>query len=65
MKMSNVRWKVSTHFRTKKSEYLKEKNNKLELCSKYKNIKDLCRGINEFKKGYRTISNLVKDERGD
>jgi hypothetical protein len=32
---------------------------------KNKNITDLCRGINEFKWGYRSRSNLVKDENGD
>jgi hypothetical protein len=30
-----------------------------------KNIRDLYRGRNEFKKGYQTRTNLVKDERGD
>jgi hypothetical protein len=30
-----------------------------------KNIKDLYRGVNEFKKGYQPRTNLVKDERGD
>jgi hypothetical protein len=29
------------------------------------NIRDLYRGINEFKKGYQPRTNLVKDERGD
>jgi hypothetical protein len=29
------------------------------------NIRDLCRGINEFKSGYQPRSNLVKDENGD
>jgi hypothetical protein len=33
--------------------------------SKYKNIRDLCRGINEFKRGYQLRNNLVKDENGD
>jgi hypothetical protein len=30
-----------------------------------KNIRDLYRGINEFKKGYHPRTNMVKDERGD
>jgi hypothetical protein len=30
-----------------------------------KNIRDLYRGINEFKWGYQPRSNLVKDEDGD
>jgi hypothetical protein len=33
--------------------------------SKNKNIRDLYRGINEFKRGYQPRSNLVKDESGD
>jgi hypothetical protein len=28
-------------------------------------IRDLYRGINEFKRGYQPRSNLVKDENGD
>jgi hypothetical protein len=33
--------------------------------SKNKNIRDLHIGINEFKRCYKTRSNLVKDENGD
>jgi hypothetical protein len=33
--------------------------------SKNKNIRDLYRGINEFKWGYQRRSNFVKDENGD
>jgi hypothetical protein len=33
--------------------------------SKNKNIKDLYRGLNEFKRIYQPRSNLVKDENGD
>jgi hypothetical protein len=29
------------------------------------NIRNLCRGINEFKKGYQHRTHLVKDENGD
>jgi len=28
-------------------------------------ISDLCRGINDFKKGYQPGTNTVKDEKGD
>jgi hypothetical protein len=28
-------------------------------------VRDLCRGINEFKKGYQPRSNLLKDENSD
>jgi hypothetical protein len=37
----------------------------LESISKNKNIRDLYRGINEFKKGCQPRTNLVKDEGGD
>jgi hypothetical protein len=33
--------------------------------SKNRNIRNLYRGINEFKRGYQSRSNLVKDENGD
>jgi hypothetical protein len=60
----NVRRETSTQFRNKKKEYLKGKINELETNSKTKNIRDLYRGINEFKKGCQPRSNLVKDENG-
>jgi hypothetical protein len=44
---------------------LKDKINELESNSKNKNIRDLYRGINEFKKDYKPRTNLVKDEKGD
>jgi hypothetical protein len=62
--LSDVRREASRHFRKKKTEYLKDKINELESKSKIKNIRDLYRGINEFKKGYQPRTNLVKDERG-
>ena len=37
----------------------------LEINSKIQNIRDLYRGINDFKKGYQPRSNIVKDEKGD
>ena len=36
-----------------------------ETNSKMKNIRDLYRGINDFKKGYQPRTNIVKDEKGD
>jgi len=36
----------------------------LENSSKIKNIRDLYRGISEFKKGYQPRNNTVKDEKG-
>jgi hypothetical protein len=46
-------------------ECLKENVNEFEADRKKINIRDLYRGINEFKKRYRPGSNLVKDESGD
>jgi hypothetical protein len=63
--LNDVRWEASIHFRNKKREILKGKINELESNSKNKNVRDLYRGINEFKKGYKPRTNLVKDKRGD
>jgi hypothetical protein len=60
-----VRRKASTYFRNKKREYLKDKVNELATNSKNKNIIDLYRGINEFKRGYQPRNNLMKDENGN
>jgi hypothetical protein len=63
--LSNVRQEASRYFRNKKREYMKDKINELESNSKNKNIRDLYRSINEFKKGYQHRTNLLKDEKGD
>jgi hypothetical protein len=60
-----MRCEASRHFRNKKREYLKDKINELATKNKVKNIRDLYRGINKFKRGYQPRSNLVKDENGD
>jgi hypothetical protein len=63
--LRNVRSEASRRFRNKKREYyLKGKITDIELNSKNNNIRDLYRGITEFKKGYQPKTNLVKDERG-
>jgi chemotaxis methyl-accepting protein methylase len=59
-KLNNVRHEASRYFKNKKREYLKDKINKLATNSKNKNIRDLYRGINEFKKGYQLRNSLVK-----
>jgi hypothetical protein len=51
--MSVERQEASRYFRYKEREYLKDKINEPESNSKNKNIRDLYRGINEFKKGYQ------------
>ena len=63
--LNNVRHEVSRHFRNKKKAYLRAKIEELETNSKIKNIRDLYRGINDFKKGYQPRCNIVKDEKGD
>jgi hypothetical protein len=50
--LSNVGWEAG------------DKINELESASKNKNLKDLYRGITEFKKGYELRTNLVKDQNG-
>jgi hypothetical protein len=47
--MSSGRPETSKTFRNKMREYLKENINELETNSKNKNMRDLYRGINEFK----------------
>jgi hypothetical protein len=63
--LNNVRREASRYFRNIKREYLKDKINELATSSKNKNIRDLYRRVNEFKKGYQLKNNLVKDENGD
>jgi hypothetical protein len=63
--LNNVRRAASRHFRNKNREYLKGKINELSTNSKNKNIRDLCRGINEFKRGYLPTSSSVNDENND
>ena len=41
------------------------RNLKLRSKSKIQIIRDLYRGINDFKKGYQPRCNTVKDEKGD
>jgi hypothetical protein len=63
--MNNVRREARRYFRNKRREYLKDKIIELATNSKTKNIRDLYRGINEFKRGYQLRNNLVKDENSD
>jgi len=37
----------------------------LELIIKTKILRDLYRGVNEFKKGYQPKINIIKDENGN
>jgi hypothetical protein len=58
--VSDVRKEASRHFWKKERKYLKDKIKELGSNSKNKNIRDLYRGINEFKKGYQPRTNLEK-----
>jgi len=61
----DVRLEVSRHFRNKKKAYIRAKMEGFETNSKIQNIRDLYRGINDFKKGYQPRCNKVKDEKSD
>jgi hypothetical protein len=63
--LNNERHEASRHFRNKKRQYIKERINEFATNSKNKHIRDLYRGINEFKRGYQPRNNLVKDENSD
>jgi hypothetical protein len=63
--LQNIRCEISRTFRNKKKEYLKGTINDLETNNKKKNIRDLYRGINEFKKGYQPRINIIKNENGN
>ena len=62
--LNNVRCEASRHYRNK-DDYLKAKIDELETNGKFKNIRDLCRSISDFKEGYQPGTNIGKDEKGD
>ncbi|KAJ4427649.1 hypothetical protein ANN_25297 [Periplaneta americana] len=55
----NERREASRTLRNKKRGYLKEKLNEVETNSKNKNIRDLYKGIKEFKNGYQPRVGIV------
>jgi hypothetical protein len=63
--LKNVRREASRYIRNKKREYLKDKINETATNSKKKNIRDLYRGIKEFKREYQPRNNLEKDKNGN
>ena len=63
--LNNVRREASRHFRNNAKEYLKAKIEELETNNKIKNIRDLYRGIANFKNGYQPRTIIVEDEKGD
>jgi hypothetical protein len=60
-----VRCEESRYFRSKKSQYMKDKVNELATNSENKNIRDLYRGRHEFISGYELRNNFGKDVKGD
>jgi hypothetical protein len=63
--LNKVRRDASRHLRNKKKAYVKAQIEELETNSKVKNLRDLYQGINDFKNGYQSRTNVVKDEQGD
>ena len=61
--LNNVRCNASRYFRNKMKAYLKTKIEVLETNSKVINVRELYRGINDFKKGYQPRTVIVKDEK--
>jgi len=61
--LNNVGRDASRHFRNKNKAHLKAKIENLK--QKDKNVRDLYRGISDFKKGYQPRNNIVKDNKGD
>ena len=59
--LKNVRREASSHFRKAIKEYRKANIDELETSRRLKNIKDLCRGMSDFKKGYQPRSDIVND----
>jgi hypothetical protein len=63
--LKGLRSEASRTFRNKKREYLKGKINELETNNKNKNVRNLFKGINEFKKGCQPRINIIKYENGN
>ena len=60
----NVRRDPCRMFWKKKRDYMMAKVNKLEENSKSKNIREMYKGINEFKKGYQPRAYVIKKHDG-
>jgi hypothetical protein len=60
--LNKVRHGSSRHS-GKKKKYLKAKIDELEYKCKIKNIRDLCIGISDYKKGFQPRTNIVRDKK--
>ena len=56
------RRETSRTLRNKKRDYLKGKLSEIDTNSKNKNIRDLYKGMKDFKKGYQARVTLIKNE---
>jgi hypothetical protein len=56
--LNTARREASRYFRNKKRKYMKDKINELAKNIKNKNIRDLYRGLNRFKRGYQPRINF-------
>jgi hypothetical protein len=63
--LQNLRRETRRTYRNKKRVYLKDEINELGANNKNKNVRDLYRGINTFKKGYHPRTNIIKDGNGN
>jgi hypothetical protein len=63
--LNKVRRDASHHLRNKKKAYMKAKIEELETNSNIKNVRDLYRGIHNFKEGYQPRTDIVKDGEGE
>jgi len=63
--LSIIRREGSNHLSKNTKTYLKAKTDDLEINCKTKNITDLYKRINNFKKGYQHRTNIIMDEASD
>jgi hypothetical protein len=63
--LNNIRRETRIHLRSQRKGYLEAKLEEFETNSEVKSIRDLYRGISDFKKSYQHRSNMVKDEKVD
>jgi hypothetical protein len=63
--LNNVRRKPSRHYENTKKEYLTAKIYEVETCSEITNIRDLYRGISDFKKGCQPRTYIIEDEKSN
>jgi hypothetical protein len=60
-----LRREARIHFRNTKKEISESYNHELGNKCYTKNIRDLHRGIGDFKKGYQPRTKILKDEKGN